>query len=39
VAYYDPVEGRYWDPRTDFYLSDAEAAELNLSVTEALARF
>jgi hypothetical protein len=21
VLYYDPVEGKYWDPRTDFYVS------------------
>jgi hypothetical protein len=20
VAYYDPREGKYWDPHTDFYL-------------------
>lgn len=25
VVYYDPAEGRYWDPRTDFYLSNEEA--------------
>lgn len=29
VLYYDPREGRYWDPRTDFYLSDDEAASLH----------
>jgi hypothetical protein len=22
--YYDPREGRYWDPRTDFYLDHEE---------------
>ena len=21
VLYYDPKEGRYWDPKTDFYVS------------------
>ena len=21
VLYYDPKEGKYWDPRTDFYMS------------------
>lgn len=26
--YYDPKEGKYLDPRTDFYLSDDEAAEM-----------
>lgn len=25
VVYYDPKEGRYWDPKTDFYLSNEEA--------------
>lgn len=25
VVYYDPVEGAYWDPRTDFYLSREES--------------
>ena len=25
VVYYDPAEGKYWDPRTDFYLSNEEA--------------
>ena len=24
VLYYDPKEGRYWDPRTDFYVSNEE---------------
>ena len=24
VLYYDPREGRYWDPRTDFYVSNEE---------------
>jgi hypothetical protein len=24
ILYYDPSEGRYWDPRTDFYLSHEE---------------
>ena len=28
VIYYDPKEGRYWDPTTDFYLDHEEAAEL-----------
>jgi hypothetical protein len=28
VVYYDPQEGRYWDPRTDFYLSHAEALQM-----------
>lgn len=36
VTYYDPVEGKYWDPRTDFYLSHDEAADLQSSVFEKL---
>lgn len=32
VAYYDPKEGAYWDPRTDFYLSADEAAELQNTI-------
>ena len=36
VAYYDPKEGRYWDPRTDFYLETEEAAELQNSIFGAI---
>lgn len=36
VAYYDPKEGRYWDPTTDFYLSHDEAAELQNQVFDIL---
>lgn len=25
VVYYDPAEGKYWDPHTDFYLSHEDA--------------
>ena len=25
VLYYDPLEGRYYDPKTDFYLEHDEA--------------
>lgn len=28
VLYYDPREGRYWDPNTDFYLEHEEMAAL-----------
>jgi hypothetical protein len=24
VLYYDPIEGAYWDPRTDFYVPNDE---------------
>lgn len=30
VLYYDPVEGKYYDPTTDFYLSHSEA-EIHLN--------
>jgi hypothetical protein len=28
VLYYDPREGRYWDPKTDFYLDHDEMVTL-----------
>lgn len=28
ILYYDPKEGKYWDPRTDFYVSHSEYFEL-----------
>ena len=28
VLYYDPVEGKYWNPSTDFYLSYDEYMDL-----------
>ncbi len=32
VTYYDPKEGKYWDPTTDFYLSFEEQTELQNSI-------
>lgn len=32
VVYYDPREGQYWDPTTDWYLSAEEAADLQNSI-------
>ena len=29
VLYYDNKEGAYWDPRTDFYVSQDEMDEIN----------
>lgn len=29
VLYYDPREGQYWDPRTDFYIEQPEIDLLN----------
>jgi hypothetical protein len=28
VLYFDPLEGAYWDPKTDFYVSDDEVSDL-----------
>lgn len=36
VTYYDPKEGLYWDPTTDFYLSYEEQTELQNSVFDAI---
>jgi len=30
VVYYDPKEGKYYDPKTDFYLSHDEASALTI---------
>ena len=32
VLYYDAQEGKYWDPRTDFYVSRDEVADLQNSI-------
>jgi hypothetical protein len=37
VLYYDPQEGRYWDPRTDFYLEHDEFQELNMAFMRFMA--
>jgi len=29
VLYYDPREGAYWDPTTDFYISSSEMDLIN----------
>lgn len=36
VAYYDPKEGKYWDPCTDFYLEDSEIADLQDLILDIL---
>jgi hypothetical protein len=36
VAYYDPKEGAYYDPTTDFYLSYEEARDLNQQVFDKI---
>ena len=37
VLYYDPKEGKYWDPRTDFYVEQDEMNELNLQFMRIMA--
>lgn len=36
VLYYDPREGEYWDPRTDFYVAREDVALLQQQVFERL---
>lgn len=36
VLYYDPAEGAYWDPKTDFYLSREEAADVQGCIFDKL---
>ena len=36
VLYYDPKEGQYWDPLTDFYVEAAEVYELQQSILRAI---
>lgn len=36
ILYYDPKEGRYWDPRTDFYLEHDEALALMAQIFQKL---
>ena len=38
VLYYDPQEGEYWDPITDFYVPNDEVAELHGELARMLSR-
>lgn len=38
VLYYDPREGKYWDPRTDFYVEQPEMDQLHQRMVDILAR-
>lgn len=38
VLYYDPKEGQYYDPTTDFYVSNEDVAELQQSILALLAQ-
>jgi hypothetical protein len=37
VLYYDPKEGQYWDPRTDFYVSQDEMDAINMHFMRTMA--
>ncbi len=36
VVYYDPLEGKYWDPTTDFYLSSDEISALKNQIFDKI---
>ena len=36
VLYYDPKEGQYYDPLTDFYVPDEDVAQLQNLIFDAL---
>lgn len=36
--YYDPKQGQYWDPTTDFYVSNEDMARLNQQLVDFLGR-
>ena len=38
VLYYDHKEGKYYDPRTDFYVSNEDVALLQQSIFDAVSK-
>lgn len=38
VLYFDPVEGKHWDPLTDFYVEDDEVDELKALLFKKIAQ-
>ncbi len=38
ILYYDPKQGQYWDPTTDFYLESDEVELLNQQILASLNR-
>ena len=38
VLYYDPKEGQYYDPTTDFYVEQSEMDLINKYLMDALSR-
>jgi len=37
VLYYDPKEGQYWDPRSDFYVEQDEMDAINMHFMRTIA--
>lgn len=37
ILYYDPREGSYWDPRTDFYVESEEMTKIHNQLINFLA--
>lgn len=38
VLYYDPKQGQYWDPTTDFYVENQDVANLQQELIAVLSR-
>ncbi len=38
ILYYDPREGKYWNPRNDFYMTDEEMSYLDKELLKMLSR-
>lgn len=38
TLYYDVKEGKYWDPRSDFYVEANEVADLQQSIFDVVAK-
>ena len=38
VLYYDPKEGKYWDPQTDFYVSSDDVSRLQRQIFDIVSR-
>lgn len=36
VLYYDPKEGQYYDPRTDFYVENQDVARLKQQIFDII---
>lgn len=38
VLYYDPKQGQYWDPTTDFYVENQDVVNLQQELIAVLSR-